>query len=384
MHGKPLTALLSAAVLVGACSQDPAPSRLERGAGPPTTAAPAAVEWPGVGSRWSQVPAGPADGRVFPVEVWTGDELIIWGGETVSEGDWSRDGAALDPATGTWRPLAPAPLTARSEHAAVWTGTEVIVCCGRAPDGGAEAAAAYDPATDTWTELAPPPFAAQFPVAAWTGDRMIVTGGITDGGQGQAEGTWAYDPDADQWTELGPAPAVIERDADAAWTGDRLLVWPRVFTEVAPMAYDPDADEWTLLPRPPVRLTPDNGSMVWTGDELIVWGVGQYPSDTDAVGARLAPDGRSWRTLADDPLPPVDWYEGTPGSNAAVWTGEEMVVWTGGVGPREDHPVVLAYDPTADRWRELDRAPRGAHNPTMLWTGDVVLALTDRVLAIRP
>jgi len=347
--------------------------------------APDTVAWPGVGDTWTALPAGPADDGLFNVTVWTGAELLTWGGETVSETEWADDGAAYDPTTGSWRPLAGSPLTARSEHVAVWTGAEMITCCGRAPEGPAATAAAYDPEADDWRELAPPPFEAQYAAAVWTGSEMIVTGGITDGGQGQAEGTWAYDPVADTWTGLAPAPAVIERQADAAWTGDRMIVWPRTFTDAPPMVYDREADEWAVLPDLPEELAVDIGSMVWTGTEVIVWGVAAA-RDSDAVGARLSLDDLQWRPLADDPLPPFDWWEGTPGSNSAVWTGEEIVVWTGAIGPDgvESETTVLAYDPDADQWRELDKAPAGSFHPELLWTGVVVVVLTNPLLALDP
>jgi hypothetical protein len=153
------------------------------------------------------------------------------------------------------------------------------------------------------------------------------------------------------------------------------------------MAYDPATDDWTAFPQPPESLWPNRGAMVWTGDELLVWGVGRV-DDTDAVGARLDLDSGTWRSLADDPLPPIDWFEGTPGSQSAVWTGEEMVVWTGALGavPWDEDPTpVLAYDPATDRWRELPSAPDTTwFHPALVWTGDAVLAVTDRVLAIRP
>jgi hypothetical protein len=165
-----------------------------------------------------------------------------------------------------------------------------------------------------------------------------VTGGVTEGGLDDADGTWSYDPATDAWTERRRSPSVIGGQADAAWTGE----------------------------------------------EVVLWGIGTYPDDTDAVGARLRLGDTTWRPLAADPLPPVTWYEGTPGSNSSVWTGEEVLVFTGAVGPDLERPTVLGYDPATDRWRELGAAPEGGYHPTLLWTGEVVLALTQRVLALRP
>ena len=60
--------------------------------------------------------------------VWTGSEMIVWGGVTPAQQPFERqDGARYDPATDTWSPLslvnAPSP---RYYHTAVWTGAEMI------------------------------------------------------------------------------------------------------------------------------------------------------------------------------------------------------------------------------------------------------------------
>ena len=58
--------------------------------------------------------------------VWTGDEMLVFGGRNAG-GDLA-DGAAYRPATGTWRPLSVAgsPL-ARHDATEVWTGSELLV-----------------------------------------------------------------------------------------------------------------------------------------------------------------------------------------------------------------------------------------------------------------
>jgi len=61
--------------------------------------------------------------------VWTGTELIVWGGY----GDtYLNTGGRYDPATDTWvaTTVSGAP-SARRQHTAVWTGRELIVWAGR-------------------------------------------------------------------------------------------------------------------------------------------------------------------------------------------------------------------------------------------------------------
>lgn len=80
--------------------------------------------------------------------------MIIWGGQT-------NAGGRYNPVTNTWTPtsLTNAP-SAREEHTAVWTGSEMIVWGGRFTnpsnnetnyfDNGGR----YNPATDTWAATA--------------------------------------------------------------------------------------------------------------------------------------------------------------------------------------------------------------------------------------
>ena len=97
---------------------------------------------------WTVLPASEFDGRLGAAVVWTGEQLIVWGGEVATEGfrpdrGWptTNEGGIYDPGTGLWVSLPPAPLSARSQVTALWTGSEMLVIGGGGPDG-----AAYDPA----------------------------------------------------------------------------------------------------------------------------------------------------------------------------------------------------------------------------------------------
>ncbi|MFP5332784.1 MAG: hypothetical protein ACLGHX_10550 [Acidimicrobiia bacterium] len=91
--------------------------------------------------------------------VWTGDELILWGGyATYGNGEASGVGARYDPASDTWTVIADSPLSARCDHGLTWTGEVAIVfggikTCGHPnfiPSGDA---AVYDPSEDAWQVL---------------------------------------------------------------------------------------------------------------------------------------------------------------------------------------------------------------------------------------
>src|SRR5262249_56663908 len=85
-----------------------------------------------------------------------------------------------DPATDAWVATSLAGRASdRSNHAAVWTGTEMIVWGGNA-DSTLNTGGRYDPATDTWaaTSLAGAPNMRLLHTAVWTGTEMIVWGGL--------------------------------------------------------------------------------------------------------------------------------------------------------------------------------------------------------------
>jgi hypothetical protein len=78
-------------------------------------------------NSWTAIPAnGAPTPRSGHMAVWTGSEMLIFGGETAT-GPTST-GAAFHPGTGKWRPLANvgSPLP-RSEGSGVWSGTELLV-----------------------------------------------------------------------------------------------------------------------------------------------------------------------------------------------------------------------------------------------------------------
>jgi len=217
-------------------------------------------------NSWRRLPHAPTGEGIA---VWTGRELIGWGGGCC--GDAWAGGSAYDPGMDSWRRLSRSPLVPTQEPIGAWTGRELLLAVSgiQAVDGkpapvSQARAAAYDPATDTWRRLAAPPLTGfRFGhAAAWDGRKLIVLGA---GANGRV--TLAYRPDTNRWTILAPSPSQLS-NAQAFWTGSRLLVWGGAESARA-LSYDPQTNRWTVLPRPPLGGTGQVAA--WTGDRLLVW-----------------------------------------------------------------------------------------------------------------
>lgn len=230
-------------------------------------------------NTWRRLPRPPAGWGGPSVIAWTGTEMIGWGGGCC--GAVEASGAAYTLATNRWKLLPPAPLSAR--HATgFWTGTEMILAGGEA-DTGSEMlvfadAAAYDPATRTWRKLARMPVARAATATWWDGTEAFFIGGRKhtppDWRSGLLARGVAYDPDTDRWRRIAPMEEPRQGEV-SIWTGDELLVWGGIGEGGAiprhGESYDPVADTWTALPRSPLRARVD-AITVWTGSEMLIWG----------------------------------------------------------------------------------------------------------------
>ena len=150
--------------------------------------------------------------------------MLVWSGYSVwLDGPCCDDGAAYNPATNTWRALPAAPVSGRFRFGSVWTGTELVVWGGN--DGTKRVAdgAAYNPTADTWRTLAKAPLAPRSNLqAVWTGGKVLFWGGEDDIIFGNGA---AYDPAADAWAPLATTRTKGKADASAVWSGSEMVVW---------------------------------------------------------------------------------------------------------------------------------------------------------------
>jgi N-acetylneuraminic acid mutarotase len=110
---------------------------------------------------WATLPSSPMSARRRHAAVWTGTEIIVWagGGDSPAEGAGVGAGAAYNPTLNTWRSInnIGAPM-ARIDNTAVWTGMEMIVFGGSTgiPRVGGTVLSSggrYNPITDSWQAI---------------------------------------------------------------------------------------------------------------------------------------------------------------------------------------------------------------------------------------
>jgi hypothetical protein len=319
---------------------------IDAGPGPAaTTGAPSAVGGPEVDPQWEEIEPPTIAARSGESVTPAGDKVILWGGRTIEDEPDEPDepgepGAASGTTTGlayypfsrSWASISEAPITGRSEHVAVWTGTEVIVWGGhveedlRLIDG-----AAYDPSTGRWRSIAPAPLPPDRYSGVWTGSELIVVGG----GEATVTGA-AYDPATDAWRTVSPPPIALVR-YQLAWTGQRVLAVGGERTGEATeqqfraLAYEPGSDTWVDLGGH--EIASNEVAIAVTDGQLVVWSNGG--DDT-------------WRF----DLATGAWSPGAPapttceGADRAVGVPGAVIGAICGRGYR--------YDVAADTWTELD------------------------------
>ena len=231
--------------------------------------------------------------------------MIVWGGWDPT---YTNTGGIYDPETDSWMATsttgAPSP---RSYHAAVWTGSKMIVWGGGyGATGLFTTGGTYDPATGSWTatSTAGAPIGREWPTAVWAGAGMIVWGGNVAYPNTTNTGG-IYDPTTDSWTATNLTGAPTPRASHTAvWSGSKMIVWggnAGGYTNTGGI-YNRATDSWTatiLMGAPTPRAS---HTAVWTGSGMIVWG-GNAGGYTNTGGIYFNP------ALLP---PPTDLYTVTP------------------------------------------------------------------------
>jgi hypothetical protein len=141
----------------------------------------------------------------------------------------------------------------------------------------------YNPATDSWTPtgLINAPLGRIAHTAVWTGNEMIVWGGVDETFDDCNTGG-RYNPINDSWVATSLSNAPSPRDSHTAvWTGSEMIIWAGIFHTTnlnTGGRYNPSTDSWTatsVVNAPSARY---DHTAVWTGTQMIAWGGLHYPS----------------------------------------------------------------------------------------------------------
>lgn len=349
-------------MLAGCITQSPTPSVAPASQFPTPTAGRLPV---GV---WRLTAPAPISARLEHTAVWTGREMLIWGGETFPVDRPEEDaGAAYNPMADDWRLLPDAPVQRRWAHLATFTGHEMLIWGGiGARNVQFDDGAAYDADTHSWRRLAPSPLRGGVGfVGAWTGEEwLLVEANRPEDPRPPSGSGAAYNPATDSWRMLPAAPLRPGWAAAAAWTGSTMVVIR--FSGDAPSGgaqYDPESDQWTVVPGNPLLgletypfATPtDDGVLVTRAAIQTSSGIQAGPTAWlyDAIE-------QDWRAAAP---PPRQLPYGLP-----VFTGELVIYYAPSGGNS------WSYSPADDQWRQLAAADdRPREFWTTVWTGEDVL-----------
>jgi N-acetylneuraminic acid mutarotase len=291
--------------------------------------------------------------------VWTGSEMIVWGGLGVLDTSLNT-GGRYNPSTDSWTATSTTNAPdGRWLHTAVWTGSEMIVW-GGFNGSYLNTGGRYNPGTDSWTATSTTnaPEARSVHTAVWNGSVMIVWGGGNFSGPLNTGGR--YNPGTDSWTATSTTNAPTARGGHTAvWTGSEMIVWGGGANNTGGR-YNPGTNSWTATSTTNAPTGRDSHKAVWTGSEMIVWGGfdGSYLN----TGGRYNPGTNSWTATTTTNAPTGRWV------HTAVWIGSEMIVWGG-----YDGTVYLKtggrYNPGTDSWTATSttNAPtvRGFHTAVL-------------------
>ncbi len=167
--------------------------------------------------------------RAYHTAVWTGAEMIVWGGYYFDgiNNYQLNSGGKYNPVTNSWTATSTINTpAARDSHTAVWTGDEMIIWGGFAPSYS-NTGGRYNPVTNSWTATTTTdaPGSRVYHSSIWTGSEMVIWGGNASGGTRFNTGG-RYNPGTDSWMATNVVNAPAGRGGHTAlWTGDEMIIW---------------------------------------------------------------------------------------------------------------------------------------------------------------
>jgi len=295
--------------------------------------------------------AGPLDPRLSADLIWTGEEMIVWGGKQARDGLTTLvDGAAFNPDTDEWRSIASFPLQGPQATRAVWGDGEMIVV---SPNG----TFGYDPVSDSWRTIGNGVVPSEWhdrmlyfegKVYLWVGKRQIHEVTIGTG----------------EWRILEP-PGPISGSVGAhfsvlrvvgghliAITLDGGVCFGKHFWQWDGNTWDALSD-FSLATNEYSDCSTANQSAS-VGNQLVIWEEESHPSAT------YSPTSGQWRELPPIPL------GGMEGATGPVPMGIDHFLV-----PRWGDAAI--FDATSEEWTRVILPGQGS-DAEMIWTGEEILA----------
>jgi hypothetical protein len=260
--------------------------------------------------------------------------MIVFGGCTNHDcSSQAGDGARYNPSADGWSAISTvnAP-SARASVTTVWTGSEMIIwggCFGGECQITTNTGGRYNPSSNSWvaTAVPPVPFQRNPFVSVWTGTEMLIWGVDS---QLLDKSIYRYAPATDSWAKTVVLNAPDARGGfSGVWSGTELIIWGGGVTGFGPSItggrFNPTTNTWTETSWTNAPSAREWHSAVWTGSEMIVWG-GCLDGSCGATlntGARYNPASNIWTAISTAGAPSGRY------THSAVWTGNEMIVWGG-------------------------------------------------------
>ncbi len=314
----------------------------------------------GPAAEWTRTAPSPLSPRNAAKSVWTGSEVIVFGGTTQPEcplcdyaayGDTLYDGAAYDPATDTWRTIADMPAEASYIGTAVSVLGDVYYFTQVDPAVLAStityALFRYSTADDAWTRV---DVQSSFVDGAYSGSSPVATpGGLLIAAQaGQGDPDLFLDVTTSEWRTIPADPlldsfgrqyiavdgdlVLFSQDYERLGNGADVPFWHTARFDLETMAWQTGADVEMMYPpvfaEGMVMASPLTGGV--DGGEVNNWG------RTVANGGIL-----DAATVAYTPLPQPEpdfgsgvvgvstaWFSNTSGSVLDLPSGRWLTVPT--------------------------------------------------------
>lgn len=292
---------------------------------------------------------GPLDARNSAAVIWTGEEMVVWGGSDGQDVPTRTDGAAFNPETNEWRMLEPFPRVESFGARAIWGDDEMLVVSSEGTFG-------YLPESDSWREigqaLVPPVF----------NDRMVYLDGsvyVWD----RAFSMHRMDVDVGVWETIA-APDEIAGMSEG-WSGVLRTFNDRVVAVTVPEPcrgkgfWGLEGDEWGPLPEVSLASTEyaDCSSATQTAaidDSIVTW---------DAfytLAKRFLTAAADWVDIPPIPL------DGTEGASSPVPMDEARFMV-----PRWGEGAI--FDARTEQWTGIALPGHGT-GAEIIWTGEEFLA----------